>query len=157
MKITSSQFRQDNNILFRANIDMFTDNDIFEQGGSYPVWTSDRFIDSNQNGQMDIEVDKKLFKTITSLKDPVPAGEFRGLMKSKEKPDGTEVLTMDNYRELFVEDQTCVSGNLTGKSQLSTSNRRSLTQLTREIVPGNPESKWAIDFKRNEFLIFEPK
>lgn len=164
MKLTSSQFRQNNTVLFKANLGFFIDSTITKAGGDYGLWEADHYIDTNQNGQVDISVSKErgVLRSAwqTKIEDPILVGGMESLRSSAKTADESEVITPDNSREHFIEDVTCHTkftlGNYKGSS-FERTNRRSLTQLSREILPSRPDAQWAVDLKTGEYMIFEPK
>jgi hypothetical protein len=163
MKISSAQFRQNNTITHRANMGLFLDTDVMKQGGHYGVWQSDSYIDQNQNGKVDVSVQKTggFLKSVqtTTIEDPVLCGGRRPLRDSAETAGGSEVICLENSREHFVEDVDChTQFNLFGYQgeTFERTNQRSLSQLAREISDSE-NAQWAVDFKTGEFLVYEAK
>ena len=159
MKLTSTNFRKNNNILFNTRIKKGSLETARPGITGLTGRNNADVIDINQNGIADIESRNGIFTGDYIFKEPVldfgystsmALSSVKDYARSKE----TEVLTQDSSKDIDVKEYGVHAGLLNGHK--IENNVRSIRSLVDQITPDNKNAKWAIDVEREEFIIYEP-
>ena len=114
------------------------------------------YIDVNNNGEVDMFRTGELAISCTA-KEPSFVMDYNRL-REQAKEHSVEVATQDELPDLRVEDRACKVTAFGFGDQDIKRNQRPLKEFVREMVPfGAKNAKWAIDFQKDEFIIYEPK
>jgi hypothetical protein len=159
--ISSSQFKQDNNIIFKAKIIKNLDIEGHITNGEMASWSnqleSKDTIDINGNGMID-----RTFETAG-----IPLISLHSIIKTEEPTLGiplqkikdaaerrhTEIVTEDDIPDMTAHNLILEGHIFYGNSREI--KERTLKDVAREIDPF--PNKWAIDVKAEEFLLYTPK
>jgi len=159
--ISSSDFRNQNNILFNAKIINGLDNlrDCHITNGEYDGFLSDvgmfDVIDVDHSGSTRHSINTSGFLPVKShikTKEPVLELPFGKIKEAAERRD-TEVVTQEDAPNLRACDVELTGKMFTGTGRKT--NYRSLDQVASEIDPFG--AKWAIDVKEGEYILYTPK
>lgn len=149
--ITSSAFREGNQILFQTRI--LHDNWESRYYGKPEIIAENDIIDLNRDNKVRTSWESTGFTSFNQrFTEPCLVNSMEQLTDSAKKY-GTEVITQEDVSDLKIED----GGYSTKIHGFMHENQRSISTLVNKLAPLEKDAKWAIDLTSKEFLIYQQK
>lgn len=145
--ITSSEFRQNNKILFECPIRK-------QAAGGQEHWAD--HIDLNGNNEWDSDFTKFFNLNKSLYTEPIAKPEMEK-WKKLATDNNTEILTNKELGEQDALYMRYTTDCWADKTEAEVASMTTFSKIAQKQAPDAPNAQWAIDATNMHFMVFEPK